>query len=277
MLPHFLAQPANAVTVAASSSFKVSPHNPLKSEYAMKPKLVAFCLASLAGGVPALADVAFNNFGPGDSYHGNGWIIFGPQTSTQWTQGFQFVAAASGPVTNLVVPIQHLGGDNNFVFELFTDGGGVPGTRLGEVGQTAGFVNNSPPLPPPVQVPSNGSIVLTSGTTYWLVGSATGSTLGTWHANDQSQMGLRAYMAGGATTWTTGTVEITAFRVEVAGGGCYANCDGSSGTPLLTANDFSCYLNSYVNGESYADCDGVGGLTANDFQCFINRYVEGCS
>jgi agmatine/peptidylarginine deiminase len=58
---------------------------------------------------------------------------------------------------------------------------------------------------------------------------------------------------------------------------CYANCDASSGAPLLTANDFACFLNAYAQGASYADCDGVGGLTANDFQCFLNAYANGCS
>jgi hypothetical protein len=58
---------------------------------------------------------------------------------------------------------------------------------------------------------------------------------------------------------------------------CYANCDSSSGTPALTANDFACFLNAYAQNQSYANCDGVGGLTANDFSCFLNRYAEGCS
>jgi hypothetical protein len=58
---------------------------------------------------------------------------------------------------------------------------------------------------------------------------------------------------------------------------CYANCDGSSGSPALTANDFSCFLNKYANNDAYANCDGVGGLTANDFSCFLNRYANGCN
>jgi len=57
---------------------------------------------------------------------------------------------------------------------------------------------------------------------------------------------------------------------------CYANCDGSVGSPVLTANDFQCFMDQFVAGSSYANCDGVGGLTANDFQCFIDRYVAGC-
>jgi hypothetical protein len=63
-------------------------------------------------------------------------------------------------------------------------------------------------------------------------------------------------------------------------GGCYANCDGSTGAPLLTANDFQCFLNKYAAGNTYANCDGSTGnplLTANDFQCFLNKYAAGCS
>jgi endonuclease/exonuclease/phosphatase family metal-dependent hydrolase len=61
---------------------------------------------------------------------------------------------------------------------------------------------------------------------------------------------------------------------------CYPNCDGSTTTPLLNANDFQCFLNKYAAGDSYANCDGSTTppvLTANDFQCFLNAYAAGCS
>jgi glucose/arabinose dehydrogenase len=61
---------------------------------------------------------------------------------------------------------------------------------------------------------------------------------------------------------------------------CAANCDGSTGTPLLTSNDFQCFLNRFAANDCYANCDGSTGtpiLTANDFQCFLNRFAAGCS
>jgi hypothetical protein len=61
---------------------------------------------------------------------------------------------------------------------------------------------------------------------------------------------------------------------------CYANCDGSVGTPLLTPNDFACFLNAYAQGAPFANCDGSAGLpalTPNDFACFLNAYAAGCS
>lgn len=63
-------------------------------------------------------------------------------------------------------------------------------------------------------------------------------------------------------------------------GPCYANCDGSTATPLLTANDFQCFLNDYAQGGTYANCDGSTTpptLTPNDFQCFLSRYAVGCT
>jgi hypothetical protein len=61
---------------------------------------------------------------------------------------------------------------------------------------------------------------------------------------------------------------------------CYPNCDDSTGSPLLTANDFQCFLNRFVALDPYANCDNsssVPQLTANDFQCFVNRFAAGCS
>lgn len=60
---------------------------------------------------------------------------------------------------------------------------------------------------------------------------------------------------------------------------CYANCDNSTGTPLLSANDFQCFINRYNNNDPYANCDQSTTfpmLTPNDLQCFINKYVSGC-
>ena len=60
---------------------------------------------------------------------------------------------------------------------------------------------------------------------------------------------------------------------------CYANCDGSTTAPLLTANDFQCFLNRFAAGDIGANCDAstpMPLLTANDFQCFLNRFASGC-
>lgn len=64
------------------------------------------------------------------------------------------------------------------------------------------------------------------------------------------------------------------------GAPCYANCDGSTGNPVLTPNDFVCFLSLYNNGDSRANCDGSTGiprLTPNDFACFLSKFLAGCS
>ena len=61
---------------------------------------------------------------------------------------------------------------------------------------------------------------------------------------------------------------------------CYANCDGSSAQPVLTGNDFLCFISAYATGSSYANCDGstnLPTLTANDFACFLIAFTAGCS
>jgi hypothetical protein len=63
-------------------------------------------------------------------------------------------------------------------------------------------------------------------------------------------------------------------------GQCYANCDGSSNSPVLNVNDFSCFLNRYAAGDPWANCDGSTIppiLNVNDFSCFLNKYASGCS
>jgi hypothetical protein len=66
------------------------------------------------------------------------------------------------------------------------------------------------------------------------------------------------------------------------------NCDGSTGTPPLNANDFQCFSNAYaaasatqdmgIRRVSYANCDGsteAPVLTGNDWICFANMYARG--
>ncbi len=75
-------------------------------------------------------------------------------------------------------------------------------------------------------------------------------------------------------------VDLCQFLPGGCGSACYPNCDGSSGSPLLTSNDFQCFLDRFAAGESYANCDASTGsptLTANDFQCFLNAFAAGCT
>jgi hypothetical protein len=61
--------------------------------------------------------------------------------------------------------------------------------------------------------------------------------------------------------------------------GCYANCDGSTASPILGAADFVCFLNRFRAGDSYANCDSsttAPVLGAADFVCFLTKFRAGC-
>jgi hypothetical protein len=62
---------------------------------------------------------------------------------------------------------------------------------------------------------------------------------------------------------------------------CYANCDGSTTAPYLTVLDFNCFLNHFMAGDSYANCDSGCNpppcLNVLDFNCFLNVFMAGCS
>ncbi len=61
---------------------------------------------------------------------------------------------------------------------------------------------------------------------------------------------------------------------------CYANCDGSTTSPVLNALDFGCFLTKFAGGDSYANCDGSSTppvLNALDFGCFLTQFAAGCT
>jgi hypothetical protein len=60
---------------------------------------------------------------------------------------------------------------------------------------------------------------------------------------------------------------------------CYANCDGSTSTPVLNINDFVCFQQRFAAADTYANCDQstlAPTLNVADFICFMNRYAAGC-
>jgi hypothetical protein len=60
---------------------------------------------------------------------------------------------------------------------------------------------------------------------------------------------------------------------------CYANCDGSTTTPVLNVLDFICFQTKYAQGDSAANCDNSTTepvLNVLDFICFQSAYATGC-
>ena len=59
--------------------------------------------------------------------------------------------------------------------------------------------------------------------------------------------------------------------------GLYANCDGSTGMPLLTIEDMLCFNAKFAQGDMDANCDGNGVLNVADGTCFNAVFAAGCT
>jgi glucose/arabinose dehydrogenase len=59
---------------------------------------------------------------------------------------------------------------------------------------------------------------------------------------------------------------------------CYANCDGSTTSPVLNIADFTCFLTAFAKNDCYANCDGsttAPVLNVADFTCFLTKFAAG--
>lgn len=89
------------------------------------------------------------------------------------------------------------------------------------------------------------------------------------------------YLADGTHPNAAGANYLAALlQNALAAAACNANCDGSTTPPILTANDFQCFLDRFAANDTFANCDrstAAPVLTVNDFQCFLNQFVAGCT
>jgi probable HAF family extracellular repeat protein len=67
-----------------------------------------------------------------------------------------------------------------------------------------------------------------------------------------------------------------AWRADLGPAPCYANCDGSTGAPVLNVNDFVCFQSRFAAADPYADCNHDQALNVNDFICFQGQFAAGC-
>ncbi|MFN0132966.1 MAG: GC-type dockerin domain-anchored protein [Phycisphaerales bacterium] len=89
-----------------------------------------------------------------------------------------------------------------------------------------------------------------------------------------------AYAAGGCLNREGPTMNAgAAYVIPLAACACEANCDASTGVPVLNVADFICYLNRFAAGDAYANCDGSTTpptLNVADFICYQNKFAAGC-
>ena len=152
--------------------------------------VVALLLPSLSNG----SEIVFSNLGPGDSFApGSSLLITGPNADLSglhpgnYDAGVSFAVNPSQTYTldTIEVPLATFEGTNSIALRVYGDGGGVPGTELGNV-QLTGIPATATLLTADF---SAQSIILTAGATYWVVGDAAQDTALLWHWNESGQLG----------------------------------------------------------------------------------------
>jgi hypothetical protein len=184
-----------------------------------------------------------------------------------------------------------LADDGTLIFEVrFTDQ--LRGIFQGEFGSFAGGFFDCPAV-----IGQSRAVTLYTGSAIVLTVQAVGSpTLSyQWRRNGSplvnggrvSGADTPSLMIAGGVMGDSGTYDVVVANacgstmsdpvpVSVL---CYANCDGSTGTPLLNVNDFVCFQSRFAAGEPYANCDGSTippTLNVNDFLCFLGEFAAGC-
>ncbi len=106
-----------------------------------------------------------------------------------------------------------------------------------------------------------------------LVLTGLGLNLTGWTLTDARGVSADGLVIVGTGINPQGNIE--AWRADLGGPACYANCDGST-TTILTIADFTCFQAKFVAGDPYADCNQSGTLSVADFTCFQSAFVAGC-
>lgn len=158
----------------------------------------------------ASADVAFNNFGAGDTFFvGSGWTISGSGSvvGTEFVQGDQFVSATTGTVTLVTAALGFVAGTNSVTMSMYEDSSDSVGTFMGSFNMLNNGAFGS------AYTPGSGtpaSVNLVAGKKYWLTATAPNDAWLAWNFNSDSTTGMHV-SNGGYFTDLTG-----AFRVETS-------------------------------------------------------------
>jgi len=162
---------------------------------------LALCISSL----PAMAQTTFfTDLGTGSNVYNccSGWTISGTGTvGESFTAANEFMAGATGSVSQIDIGIGDVTGTNSFFAALYTANGSAPGTLIDQwnglsssttFGQCCGLVS----------ITGITGVSLTSGTDYFLIIGPTNLSATTWEAwnwNSQGVNGLDLYATSGCS------------------------------------------------------------------------------
>jgi len=192
-----------------------------------KKFVFSLCLVALAlSSLPAMAQATlFSDLGTGTDvyYCCEGWTVSGTGTiGTSFTSANEFVAGASGSISQIDLGVGTAAGGNSFFAALYSVSGGEPGTLIAQwsnltatetFGQCCGLVT----------ITGITGVDLVAGTSYYMIlgpTNLTSTTFDAWNFNSTGAMGTDLYATAGCQNGT--------------GNGCSWN---SNGTQTIGAFD----------------------------------------
>ena len=165
----------------------------------------------------AFAGIAYDNFGPGDSYNPDiGWAATGTGTGVPFQSACQFTSLESGSLKSITIAWTFVGDHNTGVLSLFNDNSDTVGSLI-TAWSFSGLGGPYPGQYAPVTLP-NGfpGITLTAGQKYWVeVSPGDDMAIGVWNINSTGALGWRGVSSNGGATYSYFDDQDTgAMRVE---------------------------------------------------------------
>lgn len=163
------------------------------------------------------AIVAYDNFGPGDTYDtSTGWTESGPASvAGTYMTGCQFKSGVSGMLSSITLAVGHLTGTNSVDVQLYADSGsGSLGTLMATFTLT-GCGNFGSNYVPGIVTNANPGVQLAMGSEYWVVPVASPDSWHAWNWNNTGAMGQLAYSTDNGSSFSYFADRTGAMRVEV--------------------------------------------------------------
>lgn len=181
----------------------------------------SLCLLALAlcVSMPAMAQTTFfSDLGTGSNVYNccSGWTVSGTGSiGTSFTAANEFMAGATGSVSQIDIGIGYVEGVNSFFVGLYTASGNEPGTLIDQWNGLSSSVNFGSCCGL-LSITGITGVSLTAGQDYFLVIGPTNLSSTTWEAwnqNSQGVNGLDLYATSGCTNGS--------------GNGCQWNSNGT--------------------------------------------------
>lgn len=157
--------------------------------------------------------VTYTSFLPGYSFNTThqGIALTGPGDPNPVIAAFQFTAGVTGPLDSVRVPIRYLWGHSDITISVYGDNSGQVGSlmKTWQISSLGGWhidtVTNS-----------DSSIVITSGTQYWLQLGSLGDGVHYWGKSLQGGLMQSAYIFNNSGIYSYGNSdEFPAYEVSV--------------------------------------------------------------